>query len=206
MGLHDGMMIFIPFLVRTLSLTCRSRLSHFTFVQDGPSIRGARFRAPVPPSSPTKHVPAAPVIQIPLLSSSARMAAAAHEIMAPSAAGLPYDNATFSTESADEDGRSNSSGESVYGHRVLTIDELHTVLVEDPRLAQRLSLERDYNRLEDVHTESPSGTSRIRLSLRQSKANLAGDPLLEQQPIAPSSPSYGGSSENRYAAALWVLY
>ncbi|EFJ46101.1 hypothetical protein VOLCADRAFT_105672 [Volvox carteri f. nagariensis] len=152
--------------------------------------RGKRSVSSAPiPSSPSKQaVPAAPIIQIPLPTATSYLAA---EGVEPAVSGLPYDNATFSAESADDDG-SSSSGESMYGQRVLTIAELHGVLDENPRLAQRLSLDRERDRWEDALSGSPSRTSGI--MLRRSTGNADG--LRYWQQAAPSSPSIGRTSDD----------
>ncbi len=104
-------------------------------------------------ASPSKPVPAAPIIQIPMPPSTAQAAAAGVE---PSP-GLPYENAAFS-ESSASDGDGHSSGsESAYGQRVLTISELHNVLEENPHLAQRLSLDRERDRWEEQAQEHLGG-------------------------------------------------
>ncbi|GLC67393.1 hypothetical protein PLESTF_000551400 [Pleodorina starrii] len=164
--------------------------------------RGGRAASMVPgqphasiPSSPGKQVPAAPVIQIPLLSVTSNVTA---DSVAPSVTGLPYDNATFSAESADDNG-SSSGEESTYGQRVLTIAELQDVLVENPGLAQRLSLDRERSRWEEaVDTESPSRAKGIRDRPQQQTSASAGASARGRQEAAPLSPSYGGASDDSF--------
>ncbi|KAG2491840.1 hypothetical protein HYH03_009796 [Edaphochlamys debaryana] len=121
-------------------------------LQDDESTRQRPFRStipvanPPPQPSPSRQVPAAPIIQIPMPPASEQDTVTSGVEPSP---GLPYDNAAFSAESADE-GASSSSSESAYGERVLTIAELHNMLDDNPVLAQRIELERERERWEEA--------------------------------------------------------
>ncbi|KAG2447275.1 hypothetical protein HYH02_007605 [Chlamydomonas schloesseri] len=122
-----------------------------------PTLSPTKSAASLAPPSPAKSVPAAPIIQIPLPPATTQPTADSVE---PSP-GLPYDNGAYSAESAEEG--SCSGEESGYGQRVYTISELHNILEENPRLAQRLTLERERDRWEAEEVEgSPLRSSLIK--------------------------------------------
>lgn len=122
-----------------------------------PALSPTRSASSAAPPSPAKSVPAAPIIQIPLPPANTQPSADSVE---PSP-GLPYDNGAYSAESAEEG--SSSGEESGYGQRVYTISQLHNILEENPRLAQRLTLERERDRWEADEVEgSPLRSSLIK--------------------------------------------
>jgi hypothetical protein len=127
--------------------------------------------------APTIVPTAAPLIRIPLhpVETPADAEADGNVEASP---GLPYDNATFSADSADETSGSEAGG---FGQRVLTIDQLHAVLGEDPGLAQRLLTERERERAGEAAGGSPRGTA----------------PQVPRRPVRPlggGGSSSGGSS------------
>ncbi|GFR52009.1 hypothetical protein Agub_g14432 [Astrephomene gubernaculifera] len=149
-----------------------------------------------------KHVPAAPVIQIPMPAATSQAAAVGVEpsLGLPTVVGLPYDNATFSAESADDDGNS-SGGEGAYGQRVLSIAELHGVLEENPLLAQRLSLERERTWWEErPATDSPSRISIAKRTPRQRNAVSEGSGIAVQRRVT-SSMSYCDADDSSTASS-----